>query len=100
MGKILILLSEELFNNLKENIDSQGDQLNIESLGLRIYDILKKMKVSLNFKRCFSTLECNTKRVKEKAENEPLLAVLSYLILKKKNQTLNIEGFHFISGVD
>ena len=52
MGEILILLSEELFNSLKENIESHGDQLNIESLGLKIYDVLKENEgLHSNFKK-------------------------------------------------
>ncbi|MEC7183998.1 MAG: helix-turn-helix domain-containing protein [Bdellovibrionota bacterium] len=93
MGEILILLSEELFNSLKENIESHGDQLNIESLGLKIYDVLKENEgLHSNFKKMlFDSGIMSTKRVKEKAENGSLTPGHTFILDFLKEKESNIE---------
>ncbi len=106
MGEILILLSEELFDNLKENLDHHGEQLNVESLGLKIYDVLKENEgLHSNFKKMlFDSGIMGTKLVKEKAENGTLTPgrtfILDYLREKKSNIEYERISLHLWGLID
>ena len=93
MGEILILLSEELFDNLKEKIDNDGNQHNIESLGLKIYDVLKENEgLHSNLKKMlFDSGIMSTKRVKEKAEKGNLSPGHAFILNFLREKESNIE---------
>ena len=56
MGEILLLLSDELFENIKERINQDGESSNIEDLASKIYDVLKENEgLTPTIKRCFLT---------------------------------------------
>ena len=93
MGEILILLSEELFDNLKEKIDNDGNQHNIESLGLKIYDVLKENEgLHSNLKKMlFDSGIMGTKIVKEKAEKGNLSPGHAFILNFLREKEANIE---------
>ena len=95
MGEILLLLSDELFENIKERIDQEGESLNIEDLGLKIYDVLKENEgLHSNYKKMlFDSGIMNTKRVKERAIKGTLTPGHSFILdfLKEKESSLEHE---------
>ena len=95
MGEILILLSDELFESLKEKLEKELETINIEDLGVKIYDVLKEKEgLHSNFKKMlFDSGIMSTERVKERAIKGTLTPGHSFILdyLKVKESSLECE---------